>query len=89
MKAFIKFVRLTHDTRYPRARFLELQSNEAWLKEAQSIISRRTRADGGNQLLVKLDDNYNFWANEEVCKQYIGKLIKKFDSKKWLSKFIN
>ena len=82
MKALIKSVRLTHDKRYPRARFLELQSNEAWLKEAQSIISRRTRADGGSQLLVKLDENYNFWANEEVCTEFIGNMIKNFDSKK-------
>jgi len=61
--------------------FLELQNSEAWLKEAQSIISRRTRAEGGNQFLVKLDNNYSYWVNEEICSQFVENLIKKFDSK--------
>lgn len=52
------------------------------LKEAQCIVSRRTRADGGTQYLVKLGEEYNSsWFDEEKCKDYLSDMINDFNSK--------
>jgi len=57
-------------------------SNHDSLKEAQCIVSRRTRADGGTQYLVKLGEDYNSsWFDEEKCSEYLSDMIKDFNSK--------
>ncbi|CBY31968.1 unnamed protein product [Oikopleura dioica] len=57
-------------------------SNQDSLKEAQCIVSRRTRADGGTQYLVKLGEDYNSsWVDEEKCKEYLSDMINDFNSK--------